>query len=215
MSLPPKIVLFNSREGLRRFQAVKDKAMFYRLAPHFQPQRDPCHCAVAVAVIALNTMKLDERGDSVPYSQETLLSEATDPIRNRKTIQGPNPGFTASQLAKLLEHFGLNIVVNYEDIPESKGAVRLRKTLKKAFKKGGPLCLANFSYAPLMGEGGGHFSPLAAYHAPSDSVLVLDVANHKTLWYWAPTELLVKAMREVDKSANSPRGMLLVASHLN
>jgi len=204
-----RLVCFNSREGISRLESTPYKGAFYQLAPHFQPQRDPYYCAVATAVIGLNALRSPK--SSKPFSQDNLLSAATDRIRPRQTIRGPHPGLTLTQLALLLRHFGLKVKVQIENLTPERGAARLRKLGKSFRSSGNPLCLANFSYGPLFGQGGGHFSPLAAYHSSSDSILVLDVANHKTLWYWAPTELLTKAMSVVDESASSPRGLLLVS----
>jgi hypothetical protein len=39
--------------------------------------------------------------------------------------------------------------------------------------------LVNFYRKSLAEEGGGHFSPLAAYDPPSDQVLIMDVARYK------------------------------------
>lgn len=58
----------------------------------------------------------------------------------------------------------------------------------------------------LARTGGGHFSPIGGYHAPSDSALVLDVARFKYPPYWVPLEQLWKASLQVDEETGRSRG---------
>jgi glutathione gamma-glutamylcysteinyltransferase len=44
--------------------------------------------------------------------------------------------------------------------------------------------IAAYNRAGLGQSGGGHFSPLAGYHAASDLTLVLDVARFKYPPHW-------------------------------
>lgn len=45
---------------------------------------------------------------------------------------------------------------------------------------------------------GGHFSPLGAYHAPTDSFLIVDVAKYKYPPVWVGADTLFTAMATVD-----------------
>ena len=69
-----------------------------------------------------------------------------------------------------------------------------------------------FSRRALQQTGGGHFSPIAAYHAPSDSALVLDVARFKYPPYFVPLPLLYESMRAADAATGRPRGYLKVGA---
>lgn len=62
----------------------------------------------------------------------------------------------------------------------------------------------------LAQTGGGHFSPIAAYDAESDSVLVLDVARFKYPPFWVTIEKLCQAMKTVEPVSGRPRGFALV-----
>lgn len=53
----------------------------------------------------------------------------------------------------------------------------------------------------------GHFSPLAAYHEPSDQFLVLDPWP-ETPFAWVKADLLFQAMSTVDSDSAMPRGLL-------
>ena len=53
---------------------------------------------------------------------------------------------------------------------------------------------------------------IAAYHAPSDSALVLDVARFKYPPYFVSLPLLYESMRAADAATGRPRGYLKVGA---
>ena len=57
-------------------------------------------------------------------------------------------------------------------------------------------------------EGGGHFSPLAAYHAGTDRVLIMDVAAHKYPPVWAKVTEVWRALDTVDSDSQKTRGFV-------
>jgi hypothetical protein len=67
----------------------------------------------------------------------------------------------------------------------------------------------NFSRGPLFGTGGGHHSPLAAYLAQEDLVLVLDVNKKYGPWL-VKSDRLFEAMNTLDATAQKKRGLLLI-----
>ena len=68
----------------------------------------------------------------------------------------------------------------------------------------------NYHRPGVKQKGGGHFSPVSAYHEVSELVLILDVAAHKYPPVWAPLESVWKALDTTDKSAHAQRGFLEV-----
>jgi glutathione gamma-glutamylcysteinyltransferase len=72
------------------------------------------------------------------------------------------------------------------------------------------LVVASFGRSGLSQTGDGHFSPLAAYHAGSDRVLVLDVARFKYPPYWVGAKELHAAMALKDESTGRPRGWIVL-----
>mmetsp|Transcript_20411 Transcript_20411/g.28706 ORF Transcript_20411/g.28706 Transcript_20411/m.28706 type:complete len:229 (+) Transcript_20411:80-766(+) len=66
--------------------------------------------------------------------------------------------------------------------------------------------VVSFSRSSLGQTGEGHFSPIAAYHEPSDSCLVLDVARFKYAPYWVSVTELYDATRPVDSVTALSRG---------
>ena len=68
----------------------------------------------------------------------------------------------------------------------------------------------SYSRAALEQAGGGHFSPVGAYHAESDQVLILDVARFKYPPHWVPLPLLWKAMLLQDHATGLARGYVVL-----
>jgi hypothetical protein len=69
--------------------------------------------------------------------------------------------------------------------------------------------VANFQRGLLFGKGVGHHSPLAAYLADRDLVLVLDVNPSFGPWL-VSAERLFRAMDRPDSSTGKKRGLLLI-----
>ena len=71
--------------------------------------------------------------------------------------------------------------------------------------------VASFSRKVLGQTGSGHYSPIGGYHAGLDLALVLDVARFKYPPYWAPVELLWKAICNIDEATGRGRGYYLMS----
>jgi glutathione gamma-glutamylcysteinyltransferase len=71
--------------------------------------------------------------------------------------------------------------------------------------------VVSYSRKIMKQTGSGHFSPIAAYDEPSDSVLILDTARFKYGAHWAKLPLLYDAMKPVDPSTGKPRGYSLLS----
>jgi hypothetical protein len=209
MMLTRQVLSITSKKGQLRLRQCKHWGAFFRLAPHFQPQMDAFHCAIANAVICLNSF----RSPVEPFRQPSLLGPETHFIKTRKALVGKkDPGLTLEQLAQLTKHFGL-VTRTVHATALDMGLPLFRKQIKESVRSGTKVIVANFTFEVVLGAGGGHFSPVGAYHPQSDSALVLDVANHRTLWYWAPVELLYKAMTPIDSSSSKPRGYLIISAN--
>lgn len=73
--------------------------------------------------------------------------------------------------------------------------------------------VAAYCRQALRQTGGGHFSPIGAYHEESDSVLIMDVARFKYPPHWAPLEEVVRAMLHADPDTGKPRGYVHLRAH--
>jgi len=65
--------------------------------------------------------------------------------------------------------------------------------------------------AAVIGRGDcGHFSPLGAYDAARDRVLILDVYRVELEPYWVPAVRLFEGMATINRAGGDPRGYLTV-----
>jgi Phytochelatin synthase len=71
--------------------------------------------------------------------------------------------------------------------------------------------IVNYHMMSLLGQNlpFGHHSPLGAYHAPSDRLLILDTWP-ATVECWVTVELLHAAMNTVDNETGRTRGYCVV-----
>jgi len=116
-------------------------------------------------------------------------------------------GFQLRQFGALFTAHGLSaqIVVVQQSMSDQEIKAELIENLRTA----DDYVIINYKRKVLNQPGGGHLSPLGAYHKASDSFLVMDVTPNKADWIWVRSELLISAMRTFDTVEN--RGYLLLS----
>jgi len=157
------------------------------------------------------------------YNQVNFFNEATDAVKNRKELGLQNvtpsnqndksqfkPGTSLSELKGLLGVYQFTAVVQEASAEPKLGAPAFRKVLKSVLSENDHFLLANFKGDDLGASTEGTVSPLVAYDAQSDSVLVLDVTGHKNPWYWAPVDAFYRSMH-TQYGAGTWRGWLTVS----
>lgn len=173
------------------------------LARHYQGQRALTYCGVASGVIALNALS----GEAV-HSQRTFLSSPPGPMVDPESVdQG---GMTLGELASLLTSHGACVTVHHA-LDADLGSASFRGIAKQNLARSGDFLIVNYLRETLGQRSGGHFSPLAAYHAATDRFLVLDVADFKYSPVWVETDLLFSAMATADARSGRSRGFLAVS----
>lgn len=210
IALPSTSTPLTSEVGQRLLTESTDKADFLSLAVHAQTQVNGSHCGPASCVMVLNALGVPapDSADHPPYKyfdQENFFTPATEQVLPRDTLL--HHGATLEQLAGMLRAHGLKVrAVHAAD----GGLEAFRDQVRAAMASGQQYVLVNFVRQPLNQEGGGHFSPIAAYHEGTDQFLVMDVARYKYPPFWVPAADLFKAMNTFDKDANANRGYLVI-----
>jgi hypothetical protein len=115
-------------------------------------------------------------------------------------------GYQLRQLDELLRAHDL--VTRLVVVDDKKSEQEIRTDLAENLKRAGDYVIVNYRREDVGQRGGGHISPLGAYDAESDSVLVMDVNPASAGWVWMPTVTLIKGMRTFDTVEN--RGYILV-----
>lgn len=114
-------------------------------------------------------------------------------------LLAPPYGLTLEQSAKLLAcHTSDGWVVRAQEVDGRLGLSNVRFDLKAALIDPDARVLVNYDRKGLGQQGGGHFSPLGAYDAATDSFLILDVAKYKYPPVWVGAATLFAAMGTAD-----------------
>ena len=83
-----------------------------------------------------------------------------------------------------------------------------RERVKALSKVDTAFMALSYSRKALNQTGDGHWSPMGAYEASSDMVLILDQARFKYNSHWVPLSTLFNAMNTIDSSTGKTRGYL-------
>ena len=203
--LPPPSIAFSSPAGISLFtSSLKANAAypFFPLAEAFESQSEPAFCGLATLTTILNAMLIDPgtlwKGVWRWYSPSML-----DCCVDLREIEAN--GVTLPEFCCLARCQGLDVAVT------SHGESSVDEFRAKIID----VCtdpdhheyfVISYSRKTLNQSGDGHFSPIAAYDAASDTVLIMDVAKFKHPPHFVPVSLLFDAMAGLDKATGKPRG---------
>lgn len=207
-----ELVRLETPSGMALLARNQDDADLAPLLEHFESQQHRAHCGVASSVIALNALRVDaptspeldpfhyHRQGSLFLRPETAAAVSPEGVSQH--------GMTLDELGAILGSYALTThVVHGADVTLDAFRILVRDNVGRA----GDVVLVNY-FRPAIGqEGGGHISPIAAYDAASDRVLILDVARYRYPPVWVATEALWSAVRTVDSSSNLTRGVVEAA----
>lgn len=141
---------------------------------------------------------------------EILLNDQGQVVINSKGKPQKDRGFQLRQLGELFKEHRLNTKVRVVD--QELDSKVIKKEMIENLATADDYIIVNYKRSVLNQPGGGHISPLGAYHKASDSFLVMDVTPNKADWIWVKADLLLSAMRTFDTVEN--RGYLLISEGL-
>lgn len=153
------------------------------------------------------------RGSLPRLTQSTFFTPGTGKEQARgwlrmMLVRMTFPGMPLAQVAAWLRAHGAEATAFYaSDVSLDS----FRAMAKQSLRTEGEFMLVNYQRASLGQQAMAHISPLAAYNAVMDRLLVLDVARYKYPPVWVPTERLWSAMNTVaDKTSGKTRGFVVV-----
>lgn len=226
---------FDSSAGMTRLAHASGTADFPALANHFEPQSNRAFCGPTTAAIVLNAMNAG-RGNAprdrsrlrpgddkflpagfdltvARHTQESVIEKGpktraqvfSEPV----TIAGKevqDGGYQLRQLDALLRRHGVatRLVIAADLVSDAQ----IRADLADNLKRAGDYVIVNYRRDAVGQAGGAHISPLGAYDADSDSVLLMDVNPDSAGWVWMPLATLIRGMRTRD--VVEPRGYILI-----
>ncbi len=202
-NLPPNLISNESKTGQKFLAESKFSADYPTLQANFVSQSRRAFCGVASSVIALNSL----RSYLPTVTQTTIFNDKTRKLIH--PLQVTFGGMTLAQLNNILQAHQLKTKLVYANDIELR---QFRLLAQKNLTNPHDLILVNYQRQALNQNGGGHFSPLAAYHQDSDRFLILDVATDKYPPVWVRTEELWQGMNTYDPVSNLSRGFIIVES---
>ncbi|PAV76875.1 hypothetical protein WR25_25970 [Diploscapter pachys] len=203
--LPESCIDFSSEAGKKMFteSLLEGNAnIYFKLAAHFRTQDEPAYCGLSTLVMVLNSLEVDPgRVWKSPwrYYHESML-DCCVPLENAKKIGINLPQFGCLAMCNRLH----TVIYTADDTDFFLN--RFRENLTKSVRSDTDVVVASYDRAQLDQTGSGHFSPLAAYHSATDSVLIMDVARYKYPPHWVTLKQLQKSMCSIENTTKKPRG---------
>ena len=212
--LPSSLTAMSSPDGRKYLMEAftnNTAESYWALTEQFINQTEPAFCGVTTLVMVLNAMCVDPqvrwRGGWRFYgSEEVLLDRCCLSAERVRRV-----GVTLDEFEMLGRCHGLSVELKRPE-DQSFTVATFRENIKRIISDttGQSIVVVSFSRAHLGQTGDGHFSPLAAYHEPTDQVLLLDVARFKYTPYWVSVQDLYDAMKEEDPVTRKSRGWFVL-----
>jgi hypothetical protein len=196
--LPEQLVAAGSGEGRVLLAQAGAKADYEDLSAHFVPQRLTSYCGVASSVIVLNALGIDT-------DQSDFFTPEASRVRPRREVMFG--GMSLPELGGLLAAHDVTVSVHHAD---GLSVEAFRAVVERNLASPGDYLLVNYQREVLGQYRVGHISPVAAYDAATDRVLIMDTASHRYPPTWVPLPLLVEAMKTVDGASGLQRGYVEV-----
>ena len=217
--LPESLIALNSEEGRDMLLACNNLKVYFSLAEQFMNQSDPAYCGVTTLAMMLNVYKQDPsslrwKGGWRFYADEqSVLSHCTCYLNHPQYIK--RKGITMEEFQTLTQCHKIPVqsfYASHTSYPQFQSHIQQIFSNNNDSSSEEQYIIVSFARSKLKQTGDGHFSPLAAYHEPSNQVLLLDVARFKYTPYWIPLETLYNAMTEVDAVTQKSRGWFLFST---
>ena len=197
--------------GIDLLVGSQARADYGPLAEQFLTQANLAYCGVASAAMVLNSLAVP--APPVPgygryrfWTQENVFEvPAGRTVVSAEVVR--RQGMTMAELAALLSSHGVAAEAIHGD---QLTLEQFRALLRTNLSQPGDRLLANYLRPSLGQAGGGHIAPLAAFHAASDLVLILDVARYRYPSVWVPVADLWTAIRTIDSTSGRSRGLVTI-----
>ncbi|WP_128003673.1 phytochelatin synthase family protein [Piscinibacter defluvii] len=203
LPLAPELTSAVSAEGQELLSSATSKVDCAQLAQYVQAQARRAFCGPATVSAVLNAALAPQP----PATQRSLFNASTAPIKGELALS--LSGLTLPELAGFLLAHGMQVQLvhaSQSDLASFRHAARAALAEPRTF------IIVNYDRRTLKQAGAGHISPLGAFDASTDRVLVMDVAKQKYPYTWVPVSMLWDAMNTLDADSGRMRGYLLATA---
>lgn len=203
LALAPDLIDASSTAGQQWLASATAKTDYSQLTPEFTAQSRGAFCGVASSVTVINALVHPQPR----LNQDSLFTPKASAVKGALAISFS--GLTLDQLAHLIEAHGLQAKTTHAG---QSTLEQFREIAQATLAEPRIFLVVNYDRKAIGQAGSGHISPVAAYNAEKDSLLVLDVAAYKYPYTWVPLSKLWSAMNTTDSASGQTRGYVLVSA---
>ena len=211
-----ELIVLDSEVGEQLLFTSQARRDYLPLSLEFVTQDNLAYCGVATIVMVLNALDIEAPvapNHKIPGVVSYRFFTQENVFENEKTHDVIKPELIAKQGMTLEELGGLfksYPVVVQTFHGEDVSLEQFRKLAVQNLRQAGNFLVVNYLRPSLGQKGGGHISPVAAYHEQSDQFLILDVARYRYSPVWVKAETLWSAINTVDSTSGKTRGFILI-----
>mmetsp|Transcript_23316 Transcript_23316/g.69259 ORF Transcript_23316/g.69259 Transcript_23316/m.69259 type:complete len:349 (-) Transcript_23316:2104-3150(-) len=215
MPLPAELTPLTSPAGQTMLFEAEYRSDALALLASYVAQVNGAFCGPASSVTVLNALAvgqplqasgtyLDEP-EYAYYTQDNVFDADSERVVPRSSVL--RNGMSLAELASFLAaHRGVNASFKHGS---DMSLQDFRDAVVSAIAQPQTFAIVNFLRSAIGEVGGGHHSPVGAYHATADSLLVLDVARYKYPAFWVSVNALYHATLP-SVSDGQDRGLVFV-----
>lgn len=213
-----ELITLDSETGEQLLFTSQARRDYLPLSLEFVTQDNLAYCGVATMVMVLNALDIKapvSPAHRIPGLVSYKFFTQKNVFENQQTHEVIKPeaiarqGMTLNELEKLFQSFPVEAQAWHgADV----SLEQFRNLTVQNLQQADNYVVVNYLRRSLGQKGGGHISPVVAYHEPSDRFLILDVARYRYDPVWVKAEDLWKAINTEDSTSNKTRGFILVES---
>lgn len=205
------LLYLTSEAGEGRLLEADLNRDYFSLATYVETEQVLTFCGPASVAAVANSLDIDRPSPDRLYpwtlfTQDLLFNAANQALKAYGMVE--HEGLTLAELDQFIENIGLAADHHFAD---ETSVDELRIAIKTTLSDRDARLIVNYSRQALPQTGDGHISPVGAYDADTDSVLILDVAKYKYPPVWISVQKLHDGMMMIDTGSNRSRGFVEVS----
>ncbi|KPQ08481.1 MAG: Phytochelatin synthase [Rhodobacteraceae bacterium HLUCCA12] len=215
LSLAPaqadELIYLTDEPGEALFFESEERSDYFALASYLETEQILTFCGPATIATVLNSLEVERPAPRELYpwrlwTQDMVFTPENQEVKPYAMVE--HEGLVLEDLATFFRNLGVSAEYRHADTFDTD---ELRQIVVDTLAAPDQRLVVNYSRQPINQSGGGHISPVAAYDADSDRVLILDVARYKYPPVWLTLDDLLTAMRDVDPDSDEARGLVVVS----
>jgi hypothetical protein len=206
-----ELIYLTDPAGTELFDNAEITTPYFKLASYLESERILTFCGPATIAAVMNSLDVkrpvpEELFPFALFTQDDIFTAKNQAVKSYPQVE--HDGLVLTQLAQFFINLGTKAEFHHAD---EFDADDLRETIKTVLADPSKRLVVNYTRKPLNQIGDGHISPVAAYDADTDRVLILDVARYKYPPVWLTVADLYGAMDTVDSGSQLKRGIVIVS----